>query len=91
MEILFSFLGGLILTSIVGIIIAKRIINSRISQTMESARIQAESYYKVENARLETDIKYAKERIEELQALLESAKNETVTAVKNAKESAEHE
>ena len=89
MEILFSFLGGLILTSIVGIIIAKRIISSRISQTMESARIQAESYYKVENARLETDIKYAKERIEELQALLESAKNETVTAVKNAKESSD--
>ena len=89
MEILFSFLGGLIRTSIVGIIIAKRIINSRISQTMESARIQAESYYKVENARLETDIKYAKERIEELQALLESAKNETVTAVKNAKESSD--
>ena len=89
MEILFSFLGGLILTSIVGIIIAKRIISSRISQTMESARIQAESYYKVENSRLETDIKYAKERIEELQALLESAKNETVTAVKNAKESSD--
>lgn len=87
MEILFSFLGGLILTSIVGIIIARNVIKSRVSQTAESARIQAESHFKVENAKLETDIKYAKERIEELQALHDAAKNETAAAVKSTKES----
>lgn len=66
MDILFSFLAGLILASAIGLIIAKKVMKSRISQTAESVRILAETLYKVENARLEADLKHAKEREEEL-------------------------
>ena len=66
MDILFSFLAGLILASVIGLIIAKNVMKSRVSQAAESVRIQAETLYKVENARLEADLKHAKEREEEL-------------------------
>lgn len=85
MEILISFLGGLIITSIIAIIITKKLILSRVSDARESARIEIESYYKVEYAKLESDLKYARERNEDIMkqnaadlAAREAAHNESM-------------
>ena len=66
MEILFSFIAGVTISAIVIIIIARILIKSRISEAKESTRLEVESCYKVEIAKLEADLKYAKEHIENI-------------------------
>ena len=88
MEILFSFLGGLVLAALIAFFIARSIIKSRVSQTEQSVRMQAESSFKVEQARLESDLGYANKRAEEMLAKLEDAKSEAERQVQVAKEEA---
>ena len=84
MEILFSFLGGLVLTALIAFFIARSIVKSRVSQTEQSVRMQAESSFKVEQARLESDLGHANKRAEELLAKLEAAKSEAERQVQVA-------
>ena len=88
MEILFSFLGGLVLTALIAFFIARSIVKSRVTQTEQSVRMQAESSFKVEQARLESDLGHANTRAEELLAKLEEAKSEAERQVQVAKDEA---
>lgn len=65
MEILFAFLGGLVLTALIAFFVARSVVKSRVSQADEKARLEVESAYKVEIARLETELQHAKEAKDE--------------------------
>jgi len=89
MEILFSFLGGLVLTAIIAFFIARSVVKSRTSMAEQTARAQAESSCKVVQTRLESDLVHANQRTEELIAKLEEAKVEAQGHLQTAKEEAE--
>lgn len=77
MEILLSFLGGLLLTTIVAIIISRRIVRTRVEQTENSTRLMVESAFGMEKTKLETELGHANKRAEELIAQLDESKTET--------------
>lgn len=85
MELLFAFLGGLAITAIIALIIAKSIIKSRVELTEEAAQIKAESAFKSEQARLESDLRHAKERQEELLGQIEAVKKDCEKMVEQTK------
>lgn len=76
MEILLSFSGGLAITAIIALIIAKSIIKSRVELTEQAVMIKAESAFKSEQARLESDLRHSKERQEELLGQIEAVKKD---------------
>ena len=85
MEILLSFIGGVVITALVAVIVLRNVMRSRITQAEESARMQAETALKVEQARLEADLEHAQKRAEELKSQLEAAKADTIELVNAAK------
>lgn len=88
MEILFSFLGGATFAAVIAFIIARGIVRSRITQAVESAQIKAESFYKSEQARIDSDLRHARERCNELLAQIEAVKADTQKQLQAAKENA---
>ena len=88
MEILFSFLGGAVLAAVMALIIAKNIIKSRVTQIEQSAQIKAESFYKSEQARMDSDLRYARERCNELLGQIEAGKADTQKQLQVLKENA---
>ncbi len=88
MEILFAFLGGLILTSVVAFFVARSVVKNRVSAAEQSVAVKSEAAYKVEQTRLQSDLEYAKSRIAELQSNLDASKTETERLVKVAKDEA---
>jgi DNA recombination protein RmuC len=95
MEILFSFLGGLVLATLIAFFIARSVVKSRVAQTEQSVRLQAEAAFKeeqvrltVDQARLESDLEHAHAHLGELAASLEDARDEAERQVQAAKEEA---
>ena len=88
MDILLSFLGGIVLAALTAFFISRSIVKSRVAQTEKSVRLQAESSFKVEQARLESDLGHARERAEELLSQLGESKDEAAAALLSAKEEA---
>ena len=88
MEVLFSFLGGATFAAVIALIIARGIVRSRITQAEESAQIKTESFYKSEQARMDSDLRHARERCNELLAQIEAAKADTQKQLQAAKENA---
>lgn len=88
MEILFAFLGGLCLTSVVAFFVARSVVKNRVSAVEQSVAVKAEAAYKVEQTRLQSELEYAKSRIGELQSYLDASKIETERLVKVAKDEA---
>lgn len=80
MEILLFFLGGVLLAALIAFFVARSIVKSRVSQTEQSVRLQTESVYKVEQARLESDLKHAREKTEELRDSLSKRYAEELAA-----------
>ena len=62
MEILLSFLGGLVLTALIAFFIARGVVKSRVALTEKSTRAEAESVFNVEKTRLESDLRHAQEQ-----------------------------
>ena len=89
MEILLSFLGGLLLTALVAFFVARSVVRSRVAQTAEKERLQLESGYKVEMARLEAELNTAREKAQELDRQVEEEKQEARRLVQEAREQAE--
>lgn len=89
MEILFSFLGGLVLASAITFPVAMRIVKSRVSQAEQAAKKQAEVEFLREQTRLELELSHANQRAEELCAKLEDCKTETLHRVQEAKNEGE--
>lgn len=85
MELLFAFLGGLAITAIIALIIAKSIIKSRVELTEEAAQIKAESAFKSEQARLESELRHSKERQKELLGQIEAVKKDCEKMVEQTK------
>lgn len=89
MEILLSFLSGLVITAIAAFIAARSIIKSKVAQTEQAAQIKAESIYKSEQARMESDLRHANERIQEAKesaaALLRQTKEENEKLLEETK------
>ncbi len=85
MEVLFSFLGGSVITAVIAFIVAKNIIRSRVELTGQAAQMKAESAYKSEQARLESDLRHAKERQEELLGQIEAVKKDCEKMVEQTK------
>ena len=88
MEILFSFIAGLVLASVIAIVVVKKIISARAEQAHQSAKLQAEASFQAEKACLQSDLKHAQERLVELQEAVEVAKEEGQALVQAAKEEA---
>lgn len=86
MEILISFLIGLTVAALIAYIIAKNAIKSRISLTEQATHLRAESAYKSELAKIEADLRHAKERNEELMSQIQGIKEEAAAELKKAKE-----
>ena len=86
MEILFSFIAGLVLAAVVAIVVVKKIISARAEQTQQSAKLQAEASFQAERASLQSDLRYAQVRIAELQTAVEAAKAEGQAQVQVAKD-----
>ncbi len=98
MEILFSFLGGLVLAALIALFIARSVVKSRVAQTEQSVRLQAEATFKeeqvrltVEQARLESDLEHAHAHLGELAASLEDARDEAERQLRAAKEETERQ
>lgn len=88
MEILFAFLGGLILTSVVAFFVTRSIVKNRVSTAEQSVTVKLEAAYKVEQTRMQSDLERAKSRIDDLQSNLDASKTETERLVKVAKDEA---
>ena len=88
MEILYAFLGGLVLTALVAFLIARSVVKSRVARTAETVRLQDESVFNVEKTRLESDLGHANDQVRELLANLEKAKAETLKQVQAARDEA---
>ena len=86
MEILFSFIAGLVLAAVVAIVVVKKIISARAEQAQQSAKLQAEASFQAERASLQSDLRYAQVRISELQTAVEAAKAEGQAQVQVAKD-----
>ena len=86
MEILFSFIAGLVLAAVVAIVVVKKIISARAEQAQQSAKLQAEASFQAERASLQSDLRYAQVRISELQTAVEAAKAEGQVQVQVAKD-----
>lgn len=86
MEILFSFIAGLVLAAVVAIVVVKKIISARAEQAQQSAKLQAEASFQAERASLQSDLRYAQVRIAELQTAVEAAKAEGQSQVQVAKD-----
>ena len=71
MEILFSFIGGAVITAVIALIVAKSVVKSRVAQAELSEKTKAEALYKSEQARMESDLRHSKERNEELMAQIQ--------------------
>ena len=98
MEILFSFLGGLALAALIAFFIARSVVKSRVAQTEQSVRLQAEAAFKeeqvrltVEQTRLESDLEHAHAHLGELAASLEDARDEAGRQLRAAKEETERQ
>jgi DNA recombination protein RmuC len=98
MEILFSFLGGLVLATLIAFFIARSVVKSRVAQTEQSVRLRAEAAFKeeqvrltVEQARLESDLEHAHAHLGELAASLEDARDESERQLLAAKEETERQ
>ena len=86
MEILFSFLGGAVIAIIIAVLVTKNIIKSRVSQAEQTAKMQMETAFKVEQTKLESELEHSKLRIEELLKDIEEAKAEGQRQMQVAKD-----
>ena len=86
MEILLSFLGGLVLAVFVAFFVTRNLINSRVAQAEQTQKAQLEANFKVEQTKLESELGHANDRANELLSELEEAKEETQRQVKAAKD-----
>ena len=66
MEIVLSFIAGFVLAAAIAFFVARAVVRTRSSQAALSATAQAEERYKVEIARLESDLNHETARNEEL-------------------------
>ncbi len=86
MEILFSFLGGAVVATIIAVFVTKNIIKSRVAQAEQAAKMQMETAFKVELTKLEAELEHSKQRIEELLNDIEEAKAEGQRQMQVAKD-----
>ena len=77
MALIISFVAGLFVTALAAFLISRNIIRSRVVSAEETAQMRVEAFYKAEQARIESDLRHARQRADELQAGLEAAKLET--------------
>ena len=89
METVLSFLGGLILSAIVAIIVIRRIVRTRVDQAEQSTKMLVESGFNVEKTKLESELNHANERTKELLIQLEDEKAESERQVREEKAHAE--
>lgn len=85
MEILISFVAGLVLAAVVAIVVVKKVLASRAQQAEQTVKLQVEAAFQAEKAGLQSELKYSQERIKELQTAVDAAKSEgqaQVSAVK---------
>ena len=82
METVLSFLGGLILSAIVAIIVTRRIVKTRVEQAEQSTKMMVEAGFNVEKTKLETELRHANKREEDLLTQLEEEKAETERQVR---------
>lgn len=85
MEILLSFVAGLVIAALVAVFVVKKIVRTRTEQAEMSVKLQVESMYKAENASLQSDLKHSEDRVKELQSAVEAAKAEGSQLVVTAK------
>ena len=85
MEIIISFIAGMVFTAAVAFFIAKYIVDIRLRQSQESVKMQTEAFYKVELAKLESELSNSRVKVAELEAALEKEKTDAAKMLDNAK------
>lgn len=76
MELILSFLVGLILTSIVAFFIARSVLKSRVAKAEESAREHAEHVFSIEKKELSMKLEYAQADVDKLNRQIQLDKEE---------------
>lgn len=85
MEIIISFIAGLVFTAAVAFFIAKYIVDIKQRQSQDSVKMQTEAFYKVEIAKLESELSNSRVKVAELEAALEKEKTDAAKMLDNAK------
>ena len=85
MEILFSFIAGLVLAAIVAIVVVRKMLKSRAAQAEQTVKFQVEAAYQSEKVGLQSELKFSQERIKEIQEQLAVNKQEAAVALAAAK------
>ena len=92
MEILFSFMVGLVLAALIAFLVTRSVVKSRVAETEQSVRLQTESSLKVEQARLESDLEHARKQLqvakEEAAQMLQASKDEAAKTLWASKDEA---
>ena len=79
--ILLAFLAGLAVAALAAFLIARGVVKSRVARTEEWVRLQEESRFKVEQARLEAELAARERAHKEAMGALQERFNETVAKV----------
>ena len=81
MEILLYCLGSVVVTVIIALLVSRKVIKNRVASAELLVRTKAEAEFKVEQARLESDLKHAIQRNADDIALREAAHKESMAAL----------
>lgn len=89
MEIIISFVVGIAVSAVVALLVARYIVKTRVRQAEDAVRAEIEPGFKMEQARLESDLRHSNDRAEELSAELIAAREDADRQLSRAKEEAE--
>ena len=85
MEILLSFISGLVIAALSAFILAKKYIASHTEQVEQSVRLQMTAVHKEESVRLQSNLKHSEERVRELEKAVETAKEDAAKTIAEVK------
>ena len=80
MEILLSFVAGLVIAAVVAVLLVKGILKSRVQHAEQTVALRLESEYKAESVRQMSELKHMGERIKQQQEAIDATKAEAQKA-----------
>ena len=91
MEILLSFVAGLVIAAVVAVLVVKGILKSRVQQAEQTVALRLESEYKAESVRQMSELKHMGERIRQQQEAIDATKAEAQKQMLAAKDEAQQQ
>lgn len=85
MEILLSFIAGLLIAATAAFILVRKYVASSTEQVEQSVKLQMTAMHKEESVRLQSDLKHSEERVKELEKAVETAKEDAAKTIAEVK------